>query len=125
MMRRIGRALAAVVVGFAFAAPANASETSAVALEATDLLSMRVDNLRSPNCGGPESKEKSQDAKNVKFAGCVMYVLGVVDMLRDWQKLDPTRAPPVCVPRNVTSGYLFVVVQAHIEATCSVARTTV
>ena len=43
-------------------------------------------------------------------------VLGVLDMLREWQKIDPTHALPVCVPRNVTAGGLIVVVQDYIEA---------
>jgi hypothetical protein len=37
-------------------------------------------------------------------------VLGVLDMLREWQKIDPTHALPVCVPRNVKAGGLIVVV---------------
>jgi len=38
-------------------------------------------------------------------------------MLREWQKIDPTHALPVCVPRNVRSGALIIVVQDYIEAT--------
>jgi hypothetical protein len=47
----------------------------------------------------------------------MMYVLGVLDMLREWQKIDPTHALPVCVPRNATAGGLIVVVHDYIEAT--------
>jgi hypothetical protein len=38
-------------------------------------------------------------------------------MLREWQKIDPTHALPLCIPRNVTSGALIIVVQDYIEAT--------
>jgi hypothetical protein len=117
LMKSIRKAFATVVVGFAFAGPVNAeSETFRVGVEATNMLSMSVINLRERSCGG-ESTEGNQDAKNAKFIGCVMYVLGVVDMLREWQKIDPTHALPVCVPRNVTSGALIIVVHDHIEAT--------
>jgi hypothetical protein len=30
-----------------------------------------------------------------------MYVLGAVDMMREWQKIDPVHALPVCVPENL------------------------
>ena len=113
----IRKLLVAVIVGFAVAGPANAqTETFKVGIGATSMLSMNVINLRERNCGG-EGTEGNQDAKNLKFIECVMYVLGVVDMLREWQKIDPAHAPPVCVPRNVKSGELIIVVQDHIEAT--------
>jgi hypothetical protein len=41
--------------------------------------------------------------------------LGVVEMLREWQKLDPSHAPNVCVPRNISSGALIIVVHDYIE----------
>jgi hypothetical protein len=119
-MKSIRKALATVVVGFAFAGPVNAEPVNTEALdaglEATNLLSMNVDSLRERYCGGASTKG-NQDAKNTKFIGCVMYVLGVVDMLREWQKIDPTHALPLCIPRNVTSGALIIVVQDYIEAT--------
>jgi hypothetical protein len=109
LMMNIRIALAAVVVGFAFAGPANAqSATDTVALEATDLLSMSVNNLREPNCGGVEFKIRKSGREESQVRR-MRDVLGVVDMLRDWQRLDPTRAPSVCVPRNVTSGQLILV----------------
>jgi hypothetical protein len=46
-----------------------------------------------------------------------MYVLGVIDMVREWQKIDPVHAPPLCVPRNATAGGLVIVVQDYLEAT--------
>jgi len=71
--------------------------------------------LRNENCGGGFGND--QDAKNAAFAACVMYVLGAVDMMSEWQKADPTHAPPVCAPRTITAGDLILVVQEHIEAT--------
>jgi hypothetical protein len=75
------------------------SEIFKVGEEASNLYSMNVMALRKQRCGG-EWTEGNQDAKNAKYIGCVMYVLGVVDMLREWQKIDPAHALPVCVPRN-------------------------
>ena len=92
------------------------TETFRVGEEAANLLSMNVTSLRAAVCGG-ERTQGTQNAKNAKFVGCVMYVLGVVDMLREWQKIDPVHAPSVCVPRTATAGGLIVVVQEHIEAT--------
>jgi hypothetical protein len=110
-------ALATAIFGFTFAGSVNAEpDPFKVFSDATSMLSMDVANLRDQNCGG-EWTQGNQEAKNTKFIGCVMYVLGVVDMLREWQKIDPTHALSVCVPRNVTSGQLIVVVQDHIEAT--------
>jgi len=94
----------------------QAAETFRVGSEAIDLTSMNVTNLRVAACGG-EYTQGNQDAKNAKFVGCMMYVLGVVDMLREWQKIDPVHAPSVCVPRAATAGGLILVVQNHIEAT--------
>ena len=94
----------------------QAAETFRVGSEATALNNMNVANLRAAFCGG-EYTQGNQDAKNAKFIGCVMYVLGVVDMLREWQKIDPVHAPSVCVPRAATAGGLILVVQNHIEAT--------
>ncbi len=109
-MSSIRKALAIVVVGLAFVGPVSADEIE------TNMLSMSVINLREQYCGG-ELTQGNQDAKNIKFRECVMYVLGAVDMLREWQKLDPIHAPHVCIPRNATSGELIIVVQDHIEAT--------
>jgi Rap1a immunity proteins len=66
---------------------------------------------------GDEFGKANQDAKNAAFTGCVMYVLGVVDMLREWQRIHPMHAPHICVPRSVSSGELILVVQEHLEAT--------
>jgi hypothetical protein len=64
----------------------QAAETFRIGEEATSI-SMSVIDLREEFCGG-QSMKGSQDAKNATFIGCVMYVLGVVDMLREWQ-IDP------------------------------------
>ena len=76
---------------------------------------LMVGSLRDQNCGGGFGRNR--DAKNAEFAACVMYVLGAVDMIWEWQKTDPAHAPPVCVPRTVTAGALILAVQDHIEAT--------
>jgi hypothetical protein len=116
-MRRFVKVLAAIVVSLTIAAPAGAeTETFKVGEEATNLLSMSVINLREGSCGGSQT-QGNQDAKNAKFVGCVMYVLGVVDMLREWQRIDPANAPSACVPRNAKSGELIIVVHDYIEAT--------
>jgi Rap1a immunity proteins len=119
----VTRTLTTVVVTLALSGIANAQtppeatrETWKAGEEATALNSMSVINLRTGYCGG-DMTEGSQKRKNIKFIGCVMYVLGVVDMLREWQKLDPTHALPVCVPRSVDAGRLIVVVHDYIEAT--------
>jgi hypothetical protein len=79
----ISKALATVMVGPALIGPVNAeSDAFKAGMEATAMLSMSVMGLRDENCGGEWTKG-NQDAKNIKFAGCVMYVLGVVDMLRE------------------------------------------
>jgi len=95
--------------------------TSKVGEQAISLYSMEVSRLREMYCGGEatldESMKPNQDAKNAAFIGCVMYVLGVVDMLQEWQKIDPTHALQLCVPRTASSGQLILVVQEHIEAT--------
>jgi Rap1a immunity proteins len=107
---------AALGLGAPHAEEQRARETFKVGEEATSLISMNVTNLRDAFCGG-EHTQGNQDAKNAKFIGCVMFVLGVVDMLREWQRIDPVHAPPVCVPRAVTAGGLIIVVQDYIEAT--------
>jgi hypothetical protein len=91
------------------------SSTMQVGIDETNLTGMSVIQLREQFCGGEATKD-TQDAKNAKFIGCVMFVLGVTEMLREWQKIDPTHAPRVCIPRNVTSGALILVVQDYIEA---------
>src|SRR5437660_1509169 len=73
-------------------------EIGKVGARAIGAYSLDVSNLRDAMCGGGEGS--NQDAKNAEFAGCVMYVLGAVDMLREWQKIDPVHAPRVCVPRT-------------------------
>ena len=77
--------------------------------------SLNVGLLRDTNCGGNPLVD--QDANNAAFAACVMYVLGAVDMIREWQKADPAHAPPACIPRTVSAGGLILAVQEHIEAT--------
>ena len=73
--------------------------------------------LGSEYCGGKESQGRNQNVKNAEFLACAMYLLGALDMLREWQKIDPVHALPVCVPRNLDAGALILVVQEHIEAT--------
>jgi hypothetical protein len=85
------------------------------AIRATDTYSLSVSTLRDTMCGGGDGS--NQDAKNAEFTACVMYVLGAVDMLREWQKIDPVHAPRVCVPRTASAGALILVVRQHIEAT--------
>jgi hypothetical protein len=68
--------------------------------------------VRSP----PRTRPTTALAKNAEFAACVMYVLGAVDMLREWQKIDPVHALPVCVPRTVSAGGLILEIQKYIEA---------
>jgi hypothetical protein len=86
--------------------------------ETSGLYSLQVSRLREENCGGtPPGPQRSQEEKNAAFIGCMMYVLGAVDMLRELQKIDPTHAPHICVPRTVPAGSLIVIVQENIEAT--------
>jgi hypothetical protein len=86
-----------------------------VAAQAIGTHALMVGSLRNENCGGGSGS--NQDAKNAEFAACVMYILGAVDMIWEWKKIDPVHAPPVCVPRTVTAGALILAVQDHIEAT--------
>jgi hypothetical protein len=85
------------------------------AARATDKNSLMAGEPRAAVCGGPALV--SQDAKNAAFAACVMYVLGAVDMLWEWQKIDPTHAPAVCIPRAMRAGDLIIAIQEHVEAT--------
>ena len=78
-------------------------EVGKVAERAMGANSLHVTYLRDDNCGGRQAGG-SQDAKNAQFTACVMYVLGAVDMIREWQKIDPVHALPVCVPRNVSAA---------------------
>ena len=41
-----------------------------------------------------------------------MFVLGAVEMLREWQRAG---GPKVCVPRNIRAGDLIIAVQQYIE----------
>jgi hypothetical protein len=61
-------------------------EVSKVAQEAIDTHALMVGSLRDENCGGGFGS--NQDAKNAKFAACVMYVLGAAEMIWEWQKID-------------------------------------
>lgn len=90
-------------------------EVAKVAEQVVSTHALMVGSLRNENCGGGFGH--NQDAKNAEFAACVMYVLGAVDMMWEWQKTDPAHAPPVCVRRTVTAGALILVVQDYIEAT--------
>jgi uncharacterized protein len=77
--------------------------------------SLHVGSLRDTSCG--RNPLVNQDANNAAFAACVMYVLGAVDMIREWQKIDPVHALPVCVPQTITAGGLIIAIQEYIEAT--------
>jgi hypothetical protein len=111
------RLLFAIMLGLGTAQAAEWSkEVGEVATKAIGTYSLHVGALqnRDTSCGDGLG---SQDAKNAEFAACVMYVLGAVDMLREWQKIDPVHALPVCVPRTVSAGGLIIAVQEHIKAT--------
>jgi hypothetical protein len=103
----------ACVVAMACTSSAVAqSETTQAGSELTDRSSMSVPQLRDGSCNG----EGTQDLRNLRFIGCVMFVLGAVEMLREWQRANPAQAPRACVPRNVRSGDLILAVQQYIEA---------
>jgi Rap1a immunity proteins len=109
-----------LIVAFSFMlvlsrAHAADPEVAKVAEQAMNAHALMVGSLRDTNCGGGFGS--NQDAKNAEFAACVMYVLGAVEMIWEWQKIDPVHAPRVCVPRTVTAGDLILAVQNHIEAT--------
>ena len=86
-----------------------------------DTRSLDAASLRNQLCGGEFLSDgtllSSEDGKNAAFAACVMYVLGTVDMIREWQKIDPVHALPVCVPRTISAGGLIIAIQEYIEAT--------
>jgi hypothetical protein len=90
-------------------------EISNLGTDAMDAKSLDVVSLRPEFCGGHSLVD--QNAKNATFAACLRYVLGAVDMLREWQRVDPANAPSACVPRIITAGFLISVIQEHIEAT--------
>jgi len=96
--------------------PAANPEIARLGQEAMSAHSLMVGSLRDQNCGGALFGS-NQDAKNAQFAACVMYVLGAVDMMWEWQKSDPVHAPRVCIPRTASAGDLIITVQDHIEAT--------
>jgi hypothetical protein len=81
-----------------------------------NLQGMSVIQLREQSCAG-KGAEGNQEFKNAKFVGCEMFVLSVIEMLREWQKLDPSHAPRICVPRNISSGALTILVHDYIEKT--------
>jgi hypothetical protein len=112
------RGLAALALAFD-ALQAKEQLSMKVYEELTGIQSMHVARLRETECGGVQigKLERSQQEKNEAFIGCMMYVLGTVDMLRELQKIDPTHAPQICVPRTASAGSLILVVQEHIEAT--------
>jgi hypothetical protein len=123
--RMITRAIRTILIvvsalGIGFGAPhAEEGPSMKVYGEFADINSMPVYRLRELYCGGvpPGELQRSQQEKNEAFMGCMMYILGVVDMLRELEKIDPTHAPHICVPRTATAGSLILVVQEHIEAT--------
>ena len=49
-----------------------------------DAESLNVASLRDMHCGSDPLIDK--DANNAAFAACVVYLLGAVDMIREWQK---------------------------------------
>jgi Rap1a immunity proteins len=109
--------LAALALGFD-APYAEERPSVKVYEELAGVHSMDVVHLREMYCGGqPPGEKRSQAEKNEAFIGCMMYILGTVDMLRELQKIDPTHAPHICVPRTASSGSLILAVQEHIEAT--------
>jgi hypothetical protein len=42
---------------------------------------------------------------------------GDVDMIPEWQCIDPALAPPACIPRTISAGGLILAIQEHIEVT--------
>lgn len=106
---------AIVIAAALFTTVANAQNFEAAG-EASNLQGMSVIQLREENCGGKETKG-SQDVKNLKFVECEMFILGVTEMLREWQKIDPAHGPRICVPRNITAGALIIVVHDYLEKT--------
>jgi hypothetical protein len=80
-----------------------------VGMEMTDKTSMSAIQLREGSCGGGTEE---QAIKNLRFNSCVMFVLGAVEMLREWQRAG---GPKVCAPRNIRAGDLIIAVQQYIE----------
>src|SRR5260370_518726 len=71
----IKKALTAVLATLALSVVANAQSVPfKLGEEATNLYSMNVMALRERLCGG-EATEGNQDPKNVKFLGCLIYLL--------------------------------------------------
>jgi hypothetical protein len=101
-----------LVLGTARAADPEVAKVAERAISAHALM---VGSLRNDNCGGDFGT--NQDAKNAAFAACVMYVLGAVDMISEWQRNNPAHAPTICLPRTITAGGLILAVQEHLEAT--------
>jgi Rap1a immunity proteins len=95
--------------------PAKNPDITKFSMEAMNAQSLAVGLLREGSCGSDPLAD--QDANNAAFAGCVMYVLGAVDMIREWQRLDPAHAPPACIPRSISAGGLTLAIQQHIETT--------
>ena len=95
--------------------PSDPAEVGKVAERVMNTFSLNVGHLRDQFCGG--GSQSNQAARNAEFAACLMYVLGAVDMMREWQRIDPVHALPVCVPRNARAGDLILAIQEHIEAT--------
>jgi hypothetical protein len=103
--------IVAAVLGLGAVHAAERSQVFELARRMMDLHSLDVDHLRF--CGNQLGS--NEDAKNAEFAACAMYVLGVVDMMREWQKIDPVHALPMCIPQNAQVGDLITAVKKHIE----------
>jgi hypothetical protein len=88
---------------------ATNSDISRFSMDATNAQSLHVGLLRDTSCGGNPMVDR--DANNAAFASCAMYVLGAVDMIREWQSIDPAYAPRACIPRTISAGGLILAIQ--------------
>jgi hypothetical protein len=117
-MRKMLIVAASLALGAAHAEPSKAPadpEIVELAKRAMDTYTLHFSYLRKDFCGGGSARKV--DVANAEFVACVMYVLGAVDMIREWQKIDPVHALPMCIPRTAGGGDLINAVQQHIEAT--------
>ena len=84
---------------------------------------LEVTSLREERCGGDNSLA-NQDLKNTQFIACVMYVLGAIDMLREWQKIDPAHATYMCPPNQGSRQPDHRYSRAH-RGDCALARAAI